>query len=266
MGDGASASEVGWRKPYAHVFELSALGCAWEFIRRNPKISHAWSTLEPAWCAGEGDHGLRIVEASADIASPWLWTSSPDHDATTASVVWNPAATDRVLDVVAIPSRAAFGGQVLDLEFVTVEKTLLLSPDGAQQLLLRDGPRSLQLNIAGTSLTEPVALFVDTVVPEGQSETRTRLLECFRKLRTTGTLPRECFPAHPYARRAATVLMALDGHLAAAPHREIAKAMFGEARVERDWSDPGEHLRDAVRRAIARGIILMNGGYQSFLR
>jgi hypothetical protein len=60
--------------------------------------------------------------------------------------------------------------------------------------------------------------------------------------------------------------MALDGHLAGVPHRQIAIAMFGEERVARDWSDPGEHMRDAVRRAIARGLALMEGGYRMFLR
>lgn len=183
-----------------------------------------------------------------------------------ASVIWNPVLTDRVLDVVALPPKAGFGGQVLDLEFVAAEKTLFVSSDGTQQLLLRDGMRSLQLNITGEDITDPVTLFVDTAVSEDHSELQTHLLECFRKLRVGGTLPTECFSPHPYAKRAATVLMALDGHLAGVPHREIAVAMFGEERVARDWSDPGEHLRDAVRRAIARGIILMNGGYQTFLR
>lgn len=266
MQDDPSAQEGGWRKSYAHVFELPALGCAWEFIRRNAKISDAWSALKPAWQEGTGDHALRIVRAAKPLASPYLWTSSADEDATMASVIWNPALTDRVLDVVALPPKAGFGGQVLDLEFVAAEKTLCVSSDGTRQLLLREGMRSLQLNITGEDITDPVTLFVNTAVSEDHSELQTRLLECFRKLRIGGTLPTDCFPPHPYARRAAPVLMALDGHLAGVPHRQIAIAMFGEERVARDWSDPGEHMRDAVRRAIARGLALMEGGYRMFLR
>lgn len=266
MSETCSALAGDWRHAYAQVAGLTALGCAWEFVRRNPKISEAWSALKPAWEEVHGDHGLKIIEAQNDVSSPYLWASSPDVDATAASVVWNPVATNRVLDVVALPPNVSFGGQVLDLEFIAAEKTLFLAPDGMQQLLLRSGTHSLQLNISGERITAPVTLYVDTVVSEDRCETQTRFLECFRKLRTTGTLPAECFPAHAYAKRAAIVLMALDGHLAGASHREIAVAMFGEARVARDWSDPGEHMRDAVRRAIARGIILMNGGYQMFLR
>lgn len=266
MPDDVSAQKTGWRKSYAHVFELPALGCAWEFIRRNSRISGAWSALRPAWQEAAGDHGLKIIQATEPIASPYLWTSSADEDATMASVIWSPAATHRVLDVVALPPKASFGGQVLDLEFIAAEKTLFVASDGTQQLLLRDGTRSLQLNIAGARIIDPVMLFVDTAVPEEHPDTQLHLLRCFSKLRISGALPADGFPPHPYAKRAATVLMALDGHLAGVPHREIATAMFGEARVGRDWSDPGEHMRDAVRRAIARGLALMEGGYRMFLR
>lgn len=61
------------------------------------------------------------------------------------------------------------------------------------------------------------------------------------------------------------VLRALDGSIAGASHREIGIVLFGKARVERDWADPGDHLRDIVRRAIKRGRSLMNGGYKRFL-
>lgn len=258
--------EGGWRKSYSHVFRLPALGCAWEFIRRNDKLSDAWAALKPAWQETMGDHGLKILEATGRVASPYLWASSAGEDATEASVIWNPAVTDHVLNVVALPPRATFGGHVVDLEFIAAEKTLLVSPDGTQQLLLRDGMRSLQLNIAGASITGPVTLFVDTAVPEEHPDKQLHLLQCFRKLRISGALPADGFPPHPYAKRAATVLLALDGHLAGVPHRQIAVAIFGAARVAREWSDPGEHMRDAVRRAIARGLTLMEGGYRMFLR
>ncbi|WP_245463681.1 MULTISPECIES: DUF2285 domain-containing protein [unclassified Mesorhizobium] len=39
---------------------------------------------------------------------------------------------------------------------------------------------------------------------------------------------------------------------------------MGEPRVQADWNDPRDHLRDRVRRAIRRGHKLMNGGYREF--
>jgi hypothetical protein len=61
------------------------------------------------------------------------------------------------------------------------------------------------------------------------------------------------------------VLRALDGALAGASHREIAEALFGQRRIQVDWAEPGENLRDRIRRAIWRGRSLMDGGYRDFL-
>jgi hypothetical protein len=164
-----------------------------------------------------------------------------------------------------VPPRMSFGGQVLDLEFIATEKTAFIGEDGSQQLLFRQGSRSLQLDVHGAPVTEPVAFLIDTAVPQDRPDAQLNLLKAFRELRVQGNLPKECPAPHPYAKRAASVLIALDGYLAGASHRDIALAMFGEARVERDWTDPGEHLRDAVRRAVARGVALMEGGYRMFL-
>lgn len=47
---------------------------------------------------------------------------------------------------------------------------------------------------------------------------------------------------------------------------QIATAVFGEARVQYDWSHPGKHMRGAVRWAIVRELALMEDGYRIFLR
>ncbi|WP_246462326.1 DNA -binding domain-containing protein [Mesorhizobium sangaii] len=58
-----------------------------------------------------------------------------------------------------------------------------------------------------------------------------------------------CLPPEPRGGRLRIVLQALHGSLAGAS-QEIAIALFGRRRVEEDWSRPGSHLRDQVRRAI----------------
>jgi hypothetical protein len=69
-----------------------------------------------------------------------------------------------------------------------------------------------------------------------------------------------------HGERLVVVLQALDGALAGASQREIACALFGAARVDRDWRHDGDHMRDVVRRAVRRGRDLMNGGYLGLLR
>lgn len=266
MRESTEIANKEWRQSYEHIFELPGAGCAWEFLRRDPDFIARFERVKSTSKQWTDDHGLKIVQLMRDETADCLWSTSPGEDVKSASVIWNPATTTHALKVTTLPPKLAFGGQVLDLDFVSVEKTLLTTPTGTQQLLFRDGPRSLQLDIVGYPITEPVTLFVDTAIPEGQAETKLRLLRCLRALRETGELPVKLFLPHPYARRAATVLLALDGYLAGLKHREIAIAMFGEERVEREWSDAGEHMRDAVRHAIVRGIALMKGGYRTFLR
>ena len=62
------------------------------------------------------------------------------------------------------------------------------------------------------------------------------------------------------------VILALDGALAGAAYRDSAIALFGQARVEREWDNRNGFLRDRIRRAVKRGRDLMNGGYLKFLR
>ncbi|WP_352578007.1 DUF2285 domain-containing protein [Mesorhizobium sp. M0019] len=56
-----------------------------------------------------------------------------------------------------------------------------------------------------------------------------------------------------------------------APHDEeehagsCRAALIGPRRVHADWSDPHDHLRDRIRRAVSRGRALMNGGYLNSL-
>jgi hypothetical protein len=61
------------------------------------------------------------------------------------------------------------------------------------------------------------------------------------------------------------IIRALDGSLLGLSQRDIATALVGAERVEADWSDPGQHLRDQVRRAVRCGHELMNGGYLRLL-
>jgi hypothetical protein len=142
----------------------------------------------------------------------------------------------------------------------------LLMPDGAQHLLFQDAGRSLQLAVAGASLFGPVRLLTDAVLSPENTAARLTALACLNHLRVSGKLPARYFPAEPRGRRLRFVLRALDGWLAGATHREIAVALFGRTRVDGDWADPRDHLRDGVRRAVRRGRALMSGGYLQLLR
>ena len=57
-------------------------------------------------------------------------------------------------------------------------------------------------------------------------------------------------------------LVALDGRRASANHREVAELIFGMERVREAWSGRGGWLKERMRRALATGEKLRDGGYR----
>lgn len=191
-----------------------------------------------------------------------FFADPPDHDATAATVFWRPEACPHVLPVTAVVAASTAPFSLAELRHPTA---LLVLPDGTQHLLARDSSRSLQLAVRGSSLLEPVSLRTDAIFEARHVRARLTALEGLNALISKQSLPDHLFPIDPRSRRLRHVLQALDGFLAGATYRDIAVALFGEARVLADWSDPRRHLFDQVRRAVWRGRHLMNGGYRSFL-
>jgi hypothetical protein len=61
-------------------------------------------------------------------------------------------------------------------------------------------------------------------------------------------------------------VIALDGTLAGASYRQIAQTIYGPDRVADAWTIETSYLKNRTRRAVERGLALMNGGYLSLLR
>jgi hypothetical protein len=192
-----------------------------------------------------------------------LFAISPEDDARSATAFWDPQVYPKVLHLLALPVRKR------TVPFLLAESTLhaalLVARDGTQHVLIRDGARVLQLCVHGESLLNPVTLVFDTAISPSRILCRGGMLACLQDYRAGQGLPQNHFPSDPHARRLTFVLKALDGWLAGLPQREIALALYGDERVERDWRDPKENLRDQVRHAIARGRALVDRGYCAFL-
>ncbi|WP_245270466.1 DUF2285 domain-containing protein [Mesorhizobium ciceri] len=142
---------------------------------------------------------------------------------------------------------------------------VLLARDKSQHVLLANGDDTLQLAVEGADILQPVTLRTEAIWPAMFSKHRLRALECLNALSLGRQLPARLFPPEKRGSRLTFVLRALDGSLAGASHRELAEVLVGQRRVDADWSDPRDHLRDRIRRAVARGRALMNSGYKDFL-
>ncbi|MDG4882025.1 DUF2285 domain-containing protein [Mesorhizobium sp. WSM4884] len=183
-----------------------------------------------------------------------------------ASVFWCPGVCSHVLPVAAERAQSSPVADAFDLSALFCRISVLLTGDGHQHVVFTDDGRNLQLTVSGATLFEPARLTASVIWPPAELKQRLRGLECLNSLRSTGRLPARFFRPEPRRARLRWVLRALDGSIAGVLHREIGVALFGEARVDDDWADPGDHLRDIVRRAVRRGRALMNGGYRQFLR
>lgn len=138
-------------------------------------------------------------------------------------------------------------------------------PGAHQHVLIQDDGRCLQIAVTGTDILGPAHLVTEALVGQRRLRAHLAAVGCLNDFHTSGRLLKRHFPPEARGERLALVLQALDGWLAGASHREVAEELFGHDRVEADWGDPGDHLRDRTRRAIRRGRALMDGGYRQFL-
>lgn len=250
---------------YDYTTCLTLWDWAWEFLRRNPEFQMDWWQSRDAFEITFFDSKLTIIHAhgSAPTLERWdcLYTAAPDIDARSAAVFWKPSRSGRILRMHAILEAASSQTAVFYLRHCPCPASLLVTADGTQHLLFHGA--GIQLAVSGASLLEPVHLLADTALGARDAKQQLEALSRFNDF-IAGVSPPP--PADQQRARLRQVLQALDGSLAGAPHRDIAVALFGVERVEADWNDPRQHLRDRVRRAINRGRDLMNGGYRKFLR
>ena len=181
-----------------------------------------------------------------------------------ARVIWDPVQFPHLtrlmaLEAGSVPGAALFGLSDLEVQRLTVRHA------GMQIILMTQSELALQLNVHGAEIAAPVHLFADVLSASPMRSEQALIRAAINDLQTSGRFRSGRFPAEPRGARLRMILLALDGSLAGASHRQIAMEIFGHDRVAETWRDPRSHLRDAVRRAISRGRMLMMGGYRQFV-
>ena len=249
-----------WSDPdkYAYVNSLPASGCAWEFLRRNPDYQRAWRAMSSEPHRSDG-------ESAGAAAWGLVCFESPERDARSANVFWHRTVSREVLTVLASKSEHAEQIQQLPPYGLQCRVTVQAGRDGEQHILFAEEGRFFQLEVHGLHRLENVRLTTEIVLSPRQAAARVQALRRFSDMITHGHLRAFLYPPDKRASRLARLLQVLDGRNARAPYRDIALAIFGEERVSADWSDPGAHLRDHLRRAFRSGRALMMSGYRRLL-
>jgi len=231
--------------------QLSRRGWAWEFLRRNPEYKATYGN----------------AEAHAPARWGLLHLADPTLNAIEADLFWRPEDCEDVLPMTLCPDQTMPTGVKLDLEQLSCRIAFAFDADiPRRDILFTERGRFLQLAVYGQWDMKGATLMVPALDKPNVIMARTASLRRLNDLLFNKTMRKVLYPYESRAARLITVLSALDGWLAQTPQREIATMIFNRARVEREWNDPRENLRDQVRRAIAYGQDLMNGGYRQFLR
>ena len=249
-----SHSSIGIDPEYRQqLISLSRRGWAWEFMRRNPEYGIAYN--------------LRLAVPS-EPATKWglLHFVDPGLTSQNADVFWRSEDCTEVLPM-AVSCETLVTGATLNLDTLSCRVVFAADTKGVRRdILFRQDGRFLQLAIFGDGDLKEANLVVAALGDPSSVMARTASLRRLNDLLSNKTMRAALYPQESRAPRLIKLLIALDGWLAQMPQREIAILMFSESRVKREWNDPREHLRDQVRRAIAYGQELMNGGYRQFLR
>jgi len=234
----------------AWLGRLSRIGWAWEFLRRNPEYRRQYTQQADATCLERW--GLRYFE-------------DPLLDSRKANVFWRSESCSAVLPVTATPLAA--DAKPFDIGRLQCSICIVTPNQGevADVLFRKDG-RILQLAASGSRTLEGVALSASVVPMPSHSAGRVLALRRFVSLVKSSALLPNLYPPERRAARLTRVLCALDFWREKRSYRDIGVHLFSEARVDREWNDPGDHLRDQVRRAVYYGRTLMTGGYRQFLR
>ena len=172
---------------------------------------------------------------------------------------WRPDVLPTVVPLVPTGIEGARPLEIAELGGAIVER---VGADGRHLIVRLDGS-DLRLLLAGaTDLPSAAILPLDDDLPIRATAT----LRLWARMTNQPNQEEEPLALTRQRRdRLVLMLRALDGHLAEASYREIAEALFGTRRIEREtWKISS--LRDRTIRLVRGGVDLMRAGYRKLLR
>lgn len=227
---------------YLYVLHLDGPELAWEYLRRHPDYLRDWSHRRP-YPEVASLWGLRLLE-------------DPVLDAREACPVWRPDHSNVIqLHPDLDPSPDAEGFSLWRLpgrkHLLHDGRHLLLSTRWAgscARLTLAPGLRDgvAYVHAVRTSARRGLAYDVETLLSGNVSAARAFIRPSTTALQELHTL------------------QALDGTLAGASLRSVARSLYGQKAVDREWHADSP-LRARVRRLVRRGRGLMHGGYRQLV-
>ncbi len=138
----------------------------------------------------------------------------------------------------------------------------IVGPAREETVIFRDSDSALTLRLHGSrACVAPVATtFMVAGIPQPS-----KLAADFGTLDALLRSPRSSVHRSRDRLLFRDAIVALDGRDAGASHRDTSEVILGIKRVREDWSARGGWLKERMRRALAKGEELRDGGYRSAL-
>jgi len=252
---------------------------AWEFLRRNPAYRADYLAAEGTYPTRETLHTgsvLYTMTQPQSRAEKWglLSFADPDKRAINADVFWSPDLLAGALRVkLTHPDETVLDQSephdTIILSALQTRRVMLHTLNGARHILLNGKRFWIHLYSIKRAPTDDYAVIdvrFDGAKHMGRRiDTATQLLELHRSVGGNLSLIGRRKNAAPLI-NALTAYDVWNGfERDPGGLRDIAIAIFGQARVRNDWTGSSRYLKDHARRARDKGKDLVEGGYKTLL-
>jgi hypothetical protein len=263
-------SYVGPRWPlritaYDYVLALSPSDLAWEFLRRNAQYQRAYRlSRRGLHRPGRLSSGHLFTRVRRHTLGSIAWGLHPFVDpalpAPEASLCWLTSSTVPILE--ALCCRAPESAFDLAIANLRSAKSVIVGPGREEYVLLGDSDLALTLRLQGSrAILGPVrTTFLLRGIPDA-----TKLAADFVTFDALLHVPRSRGHRSHHRLLLRDALVALDARCVGASYRDVAELIFGVERVRDAWSGRGGWLKERMRRALATGEELRDGGYRRAL-
>lgn len=251
---------------YAYVRELDYTGWAWEFLRR-----HCMYQRDRR--AHRHGHPVAISHVSgATLYRPWrrflaaeAWGlelfADPEKTALQTDVFWLPELLTQAVTC-QCHSVNDNGSTAICLSSFYGRRAVLAGLRDEHVTIAKDREAASLVIERGTFL---LGKSVVTFMHEGLNSASDHFANMQILKHFTVEKPRSQRPLSYSESKYLDYLIALDGHLEGRNLREIAIVLHGPDAVRSSWVGDASWMKSNVRRAVANGKELMNGGYRKLL-
>ena len=254
---------------YDDLAGISREGWAWEHLRRCPEFIREAYSQQDAVSRLDGCQNVQLLKLRRPMPEAEKWGlicfPHPDQRAIDADVFWSAEQFPRQVEVM-VTLRAE--GEIDEIFEETVRVCRvkhLIDATGGEHLRIQGKGCSVQVRCHGLSLLSGDLVRMDYKISGVRDfDEKVKIMQAAKAVygdHTDAPIP---FTTEGERRR--NGLMALDARQAGLSLSEIARLIFGETRVSKEWGRDGRWMKDRVRGYIASATRIMEGGYRNLLK